>query len=196
MSRSDGPAAERTIRGEAPRSRSSVLRQDPARRGAEHSETKTGERLRGAPAAISKTVSAKCQWFPRRMSLAYAGVPESSFACPPFAGKTFTGTIARLDRSLDPKTRTMAVELDVANTRNELSPACIPRSRGLRCVPVHRCWCPRARSSLLPERTFVIRVRDGRAEWVNVRKGAATGDSVDSLGPLTLRQNRRTPGNR
>ena len=35
------------------------------------------------------------------------------------------------------------------------------------------------------ERTFVIRVNGGRAEWVNVRKGRASGDMVEVLGPLS-----------
>lgn len=66
------------------------------------------------------------------------GVPEASvasvrrgarvpFSLPAYPGRTFTGTVARIDRSLDPKTRTMAVELDVANPRNELSPGMYPQ---------------------------------------------------------------------
>jgi hypothetical protein len=35
------------------------------------------------------------------------------------------------------------------------------------------------------ERTFVIRVKQGRAEWVNVRKLGAAGDAVEVLGPLS-----------
>jgi len=34
------------------------------------------------------------------------------------------------------------------------------------------------------ERVFVIRVRDGRAEWVNVTRGAPAGDLVEVFGPL------------
>jgi hypothetical protein len=34
------------------------------------------------------------------------------------------------------------------------------------------------------ERIFVIRNRDSRAEWVDVRKGAAEGDLVEVLGDL------------
>jgi hypothetical protein len=35
------------------------------------------------------------------------------------------------------------------------------------------------------ERTFVIRVKDGRAEWVDVRRGSPAGDLVAVLGTLT-----------
>ena len=34
------------------------------------------------------------------------------------------------------------------------------------------------------ERTFVIRVTAGKAEWVNVKKGAAAGDQVEVAGDL------------
>ena len=34
------------------------------------------------------------------------------------------------------------------------------------------------------ERMFVIRNKDGRAEWVDVRKGAADGDLIEVLGDL------------
>ena len=51
----------------------------------------------------------------------------------------------------------------------------------------------RARSSLFvpktsvvttTERTFVVRERDGRAEWVDVRKGVAEGDLIEVIGNL------------
>jgi len=34
------------------------------------------------------------------------------------------------------------------------------------------------------ERTFVIRSRDGKAEWVDVKRGAAEGDLVEVMGAL------------
>jgi multidrug efflux pump subunit AcrA (membrane-fusion protein) len=36
--------------------------------------------------------------------------------------KKFVGTVARSSKSLNPKTRTMPVELDVANPAGELAP--------------------------------------------------------------------------
>jgi len=35
------------------------------------------------------------------------------------------------------------------------------------------------------ERSFVIRVRNGTAEWVDVKRGAAQGDLVEVVGPLS-----------
>jgi hypothetical protein len=34
------------------------------------------------------------------------------------------------------------------------------------------------------ERTFVIRDKNGRAEWVDVRKGPVDGDVIQIFGPL------------
>jgi hypothetical protein len=35
------------------------------------------------------------------------------------------------------------------------------------------------------ERTFVIVIRDGRAAWVNVRRGAPAGNLVEIFGPVS-----------
>ena len=36
------------------------------------------------------------------------------------------------------------------------------------------------------ERTFVVRIRDGRAEWVTVRRVAARGDATEVSGALAV----------
>jgi len=35
------------------------------------------------------------------------------------------------------------------------------------------------------ERVFVVRVANGKAEWVDVRRGAREGDQVEVYGPLS-----------
>lgn len=106
------------------------------------------------------------------------------FSVPAYPGESFSGVIARVSRVLDPKTRTMPVEMDVANGGGRLSPGMYPEVSW----PMRR-----ARASLMvppsaivttTERTFVIRVNAGKAEWVDVSRGAAQGDLVEVLGPL------------
>jgi RND family efflux transporter MFP subunit len=109
---------------------------------------------------------------------------RASFTVAAWPGRTFNGTVARLSRSLDPKTRAMAVELDVANPRGQLAPGMYPTVT----------WPVRARRALLvpatavvttTERAFVIRASRGVAEWVTVSKGPAAGpDLVEVVGPL------------
>ncbi len=111
-------------------------------------------------------------------------VARVAFTVPAFPGETFSGVVARIPRILDPKTRTMPVELDVTNPSNRLAPGMYPEV----VWPVRR---PRP-SLLVPptsivtttERSFVIRVNDGKAEWVNVARGAPAGDLVEAFGNL------------
>jgi RND family efflux transporter MFP subunit len=107
-----------------------------------------------------------------------------AFHVPAFPERIYSGIIARSAHALDPKTRTMAVELDVTNADGSLAPGMYPsvnwpvrRSRPALLVPV---------SSVVTttERTFVIRERDGQAEWVDVRKGPADGGLVEVMGNL------------
>jgi RND family efflux transporter MFP subunit len=105
------------------------------------------------------------------------------FRVPAHPGREFTAVVARIPRALDPKTRSMAVEADVNNPRNDLAPGMYAEVE----------WpSARARSLLVPlasvvittERSFVIRVVGGKAEWVNVTTGATGGDLVEVFGPL------------
>ena len=107
-----------------------------------------------------------------------------TFTVPAYPGQTFSGSVARIPRVLDPKTRTMAVELDVANPALRLAPGMYPEvswpvRRGSRSLLV-----PPTAIATTTERTFVIRVTGGKAEWVNVRKGAPSGDLVEAMGPI------------
>ncbi|MGA3017757.1 MAG: efflux RND transporter periplasmic adaptor subunit [Bryobacteraceae bacterium] len=98
--------------------------------------------------------------------------------------RTYSGTVARLAQALDPKTRTMAVELDVANPDGTLAPGMYPTVKW----PVRRTrpalYVPRTSVVTTTERTFVVRNQNGRAQWVDVRKGAAEGDLVEVMGDL------------
>jgi len=116
-----------------------------------------------------------------------AGIPEGtevSFTVPSFPGRTFQAPIARISRSIDVKTRTMPVELDVKDPQGELTP-------GIFCEvswPVRRAYAtlfvPATAVGSDLERTFVIRVRDNQAEWVDVKTGATSGNLIEVFGDL------------
>ena len=107
-----------------------------------------------------------------------------AFTVPAFPGQRFLGIVARLPRSMDAKTRTMPVEADVDNSSGRLAPGMYPEvewpSRSGHAVLL----VPPTAIVTTTERTFVIRVSEGRAEWVDVRKGAAAGDLVEVLGSI------------
>jgi membrane fusion protein, multidrug efflux system len=107
-----------------------------------------------------------------------------AFSVPAYPGDMFSGVVIRISRSIDVKTRTMPVELDVVNTNRRLAAGMYPAIK----------WPVRAGQSILlvpnssvvstSERMFVVRVRNGSAEWVDVKKGATKGDLVEVIGPL------------
>jgi len=106
------------------------------------------------------------------------------FRVPAYPDRTYSGTVARIAHALDEKTRTMAVELDVFNRDGSLSPGMYPAvkwpSRGSKPL----LMVPKTSVVTTTERTFVIRDRNGRAEWVDVRKGIADGDLLEVAGDL------------
>jgi multidrug efflux pump subunit AcrA (membrane-fusion protein) len=90
--------------------------------------------------------------------------------------------VARIARSVDVKTRTMPVELDVTNPKGRLASGMFPevlwpvrRSEATLFVPVSSV----ARTT---EATFVVRIHDGIAEWVNVKTGEVDGKLIEIFG--------------
>jgi len=100
--------------------------------------------------------------------------PERNYFC----------TVARIAHAVDQKTRTMPIELDVFNTDGSLSPGMYPTVKW----PVRRTkpalLVPKTSVVTTTERSFVVRDRDGHAEWVDVRKGVAEGDLIEVIGNL------------
>jgi membrane fusion protein, multidrug efflux system len=45
-------------------------------------------------------------------------------------------------------------------------------------------FVPRSAVAQTTERIFVIRIRDGKAEWVDVHRGVSQGDRVEVFGDL------------
>lgn len=107
-----------------------------------------------------------------------------NFSVPAHPERTYSGTVARIARSLDQKTRTMAVELDVFNQDGSLAPGMYPTVK----LPVRRSrpalFVPRTSVVTTTERTFVVRDENGRAQWVDVRKGITEGDLIEVQGDL------------
>jgi membrane fusion protein (multidrug efflux system) len=115
------------------------------------------------------------------------GITEGTkltFQVPAYPERTYSGTLARVAHALDKGTRTMAVELDVVNRDGSLAPGMYPTVKW----PVRRSraalFVPKTSVVTTTERIFVVRNQNGRAEWVDVRKGAADGDLLEVLGDL------------
>jgi membrane fusion protein (multidrug efflux system) len=106
------------------------------------------------------------------------------FTVPAFPGEIFHGVVRRIAHALEPKTRTMAVELDVANPNLRLASGMYAEVQW----PVRKerpsLLVPPASIATTTERTFVVRIKNGVAEWVSVTRGAGVGDLVEVQGPL------------
>jgi RND family efflux transporter MFP subunit len=109
---------------------------------------------------------------------------EIPFSVAAYPGQTWSGTIARISRAVDVSSRTMAVELDVANKDGRLAPGTFCQVRW----PVRRSglslFVPSGSVATTTDRTFVIRIRDGKAEWVDVKTGLTSGTQVEVFGDL------------
>lgn len=116
-----------------------------------------------------------------------AGIQQGAkveFTVPAFPGRTFSGTVARLADSMDVATRTMPVEMDVWNPDAELHSGMFPEV----LWPVHRpqptLFVPQTAVGRNMEQSYVVRIRDGRAEQVGVKTGGTVGDLTEVFGDL------------
>ena len=106
------------------------------------------------------------------------------FTVAAYGPQIFTGTVARLARALDPATRTMPVELEFANGKGLLSPGMYAQVRWPAKPGQNVLVVPATAVTSTTERTFVIRVANGVAQYVNVRRGPVQGDFAEVAGPL------------
>lgn len=118
-----------------------------------------------------------------------AGVSQGisvSFSVPAYLGQTFRGTVARVSQTLDTRTRSMAVELDVPNPDRRLAPGMYADVDWPVRMTRTSLLVPASSIVVTTERVFVIRLREGRAEWVNVTRGATVNGLVEVFGNLRV----------
>ncbi len=107
-----------------------------------------------------------------------------SFTVPAFPGQTFKAPLQRISRAVDEKSRTMPVELDVRNPDGRLSPGSFtnvswPLARGYPTL-----FVPTTAVTTDQQHTFVIRIKDGKAQWVDVQTGQTLNGEMEVFGDL------------
>jgi membrane fusion protein (multidrug efflux system) len=109
---------------------------------------------------------------------------QVAFTVPADPGQTFHAPIARVSQEVDLNTRTMAVELDVTSGDGRLSPGSFSSVQW----PVHRAaptmFVPVSAVTNDQQRTFVERVCNGKAEWVDVVTGLSVNGNIEVFGDL------------
>jgi membrane fusion protein (multidrug efflux system) len=107
-----------------------------------------------------------------------------SFNVPAYPAQSFKAPIKRISHEIDAKTRTMPVELDVANRDDKLSPGSFSNVQW----PVNRnyptLFVPVSAVTSDQQHTFVIRVRNNKAEWVTVQAGQTVEGQIEVFGEL------------
>lgn len=121
-----------------------------------------------------------------------AGVHKGTrveFTVPAFPGETFAGAVARIGNALDPKTRTMPVELDVNNPAKKLAPGMFPNVNWPSARPRPSLLVPLSAVATTTEKSFIIRIRGDVAEWVDVTRGTSINkdgkDLVEIFGEVS-----------
>lgn len=108
-----------------------------------------------------------------------------SFTVPAFPGQTFKAPLERISHDIDEKSRTMAVELDVRNADERLSPGSFSNVSW----PLQRryptLFVPTTAVTSDQQHTFVIRVRNNKAEWVTVQTGQTLNSEVEVFGDIS-----------
>jgi membrane fusion protein (multidrug efflux system) len=108
-----------------------------------------------------------------------------SFTVPAYPGQSFKAPIQRISHEVDEKSRTMPVELDVANRDGRLSPGSFasvswPLERGYPTL-----FVPVTAVTSDQQHTFVVRVSNGKADWVTVQTGQGVNNEIEVFGDLT-----------
>lgn len=107
-----------------------------------------------------------------------------AFRVPARPGENFNGTISRVPHSIDPRSRSEMVELDVLNRDGHLAPGMYPTVEWPTASAGDVLVVPATSVVTTTERVFVITAENGRLHWVDVKKGPATGEQVAVRGPL------------
>jgi membrane fusion protein, multidrug efflux system len=109
---------------------------------------------------------------------------QVSFTVPAYPGQTFKAPIQRIAREVGQSSRTMPVELDVANRDGKFAPG----SFASVVWPLERSYptlfVPATAVTSDQQHTFVIRVNDGKAEWVTVQTGQSANGEIEVFGDL------------
>lgn len=120
---------------------------------------------------------------PEDYAIAVGEGQQVSFTADSIPGKTFHAPIARVSHAVDEKTRTMAVELGISN-----EPQLVPgmfvtvQWQAQRTAPTLVVPTTAIANDL--QRTFVVRVKNGKVEWVDVKPGVTAGNSIEVFGDL------------
>jgi membrane fusion protein (multidrug efflux system) len=108
-----------------------------------------------------------------------------NFTVNAFPNEKFTAQVKRLAGALDLKLRSQRIEMDVANEKKRLLPGMVSSVIIPLSTKDSSFILPKSAVVSSQERVFVIKVVNGKAEWVDVKKGRESDGKVEVFGELT-----------
>jgi len=121
---------------------------------------------------------------PETYVAAATGKKDLSFSVDAYPQQRFTGALTRKTGTIDPTTRTELWEYDVDNHQQLLKAGAFVYARLNLQRGTPTLVLPSTAIATTLERKFVIRVHDGKAQWVDVRPGMTTDNGVEVFGDL------------
>jgi membrane fusion protein, multidrug efflux system len=110
---------------------------------------------------------------------------QATFRVDAFPEKLFTATLSRKSGTIDPTTRTEQWEYKFDNSNNELKAGSFAYVKLNLERAGNSLVVPPTAIATNQERRFVIKVKDGKAEWVDVRQGMSTEKGTEIFGNLS-----------
>lgn len=108
-----------------------------------------------------------------------------TFTVTAFPGRAFDGTLYRKSETIDPRTRSELWEFRVNNASGTLKGGMFANAKLVLARSGSSFLVPPSAVVTSQERRFVIRVRGGKTEWVDVSTGFGVGDRQEVFGALT-----------
>lgn len=125
-----------------------------------------------------RTVKVQVEVPERQIARVVPGIPVR-LAVDPYTGEVFTGVVSRVVHALDPRSRTMGVEVDIPNPEGKLKPGMFARvdivvakRPGALAIPVEAIRLGDGQPS-------VVTVKGGAAEFTRIELGVADGGWVE-----------------
>jgi len=125
-----------------------------------------------------ETVKVQIEVPERDIARVAVGAPVSVVA-DPYEGQTFTGKVVRVVHNLDPRSRTMGVEVDIPNPDGKLKPGMFARVEVFVDSRKQALTIPMEALRVGEARPSVMVVRNGVVEAVSLELGVSDGQVVE-----------------
>ncbi|GAB3492778.1 efflux RND transporter periplasmic adaptor subunit [Spirosoma knui] len=109
---------------------------------------------------------------------------QISFTVKAFPEKKFTGQVKRQAGALDKRLRSERVEVDVLNNDRKLLPGMVAEVNVPLPTKSNTLIVPKSAVVNSTTGVFVIKVTNGKAEWVPIKKGLEADEKVEIFGEL------------